>query len=169
MNVANDPVASGAPAPDPAYSVDSRKNQMDGLTLRLAYGNTLSQSWSWQAGLQIARNKFRQEYIADVADTNWTTYEDTYNGVLYHSSTTVSPFVGLTFKVNEASSLGINLVGLRYVSADYVHVAGTGIANNNAYGAGNTTQDYATLTNRLVPHVEITYGIAPFPPDKLTV
>lgn len=149
------PVAPGANPADPKASVDSRKNQLDGLTLRLAYGNALSRSVGWQAGIQIGGSRFRQEYLADLGDTGWNTWEDTYHGTLTRTTIAVSPYVGLVFKVNEGSSVEINLLGLRYRTANYVHVAGT----VPDWGEGHTASDSVALKNRMVPHAEIAYAI----------
>jgi len=154
-DVSTFPVAQGAAPADPASSVDSRKNQLEGLTLRLAFARPITTGCSWQGGLQVGGSKYRQEYIADVADANWATYEDTYNGAITHTTVSVSPFAGLAFKVNQVSTLEVNLLGLSYTSANYVHVVGT-IKDENG---GHTSQDTVALKRRMVPHVELAYGI----------
>lgn len=154
-DVATFPVAKGANPADPKASVDSRKNQVEGIALRLAYGNALSRFVGWQAGVQVGGSKFRQEYLADLGDANWNTWEDTYHGTLTHTTVAVSPYVGLVFKVNEGSSVEINILGLRYTTANYVHVAGT-VAG---WGENHTASDSVALKNRMVPHAEIAYAI----------
>ncbi|BDU71821.1 TonB-dependent receptor [Mesoterricola silvestris] len=154
-DVSTFPVAPGANPADPKASVDSRKTQLDGLTLRLAYGRELRGAWAWQAGVQIGGSRFRQEYLADVADANWSTWEDTYHGTLTHSTVSVSPYLGLVFRVNEGSSVELNLLGLRYTSANYVHVGGT----VPGWGEGHTGSDSVALKSRMIPHVEIAYAI----------
>ncbi|MBI1753538.1 MAG: hypothetical protein HY014_16275 [Acidobacteria bacterium] len=154
-NVSTYPVAPKAAPADPASSVDSRKNKLEGITFRLALTRPIQGLWSWQAGLQVGGSTFRQEYLADVADKNWNTYEDTYNGVARHTSFPVSPFAGVIFRVNEGSSLQLNVIGLNYKTAEYVHVVGS-VAD---YGGGHTSLDSVSLKNRFVPHLELAYGI----------
>lgn len=155
-NVTAFPTAPGAPPLDAAASVDSRKNQFEGLTLRLAYGMDLTPRWSWQAGIQAGGSKYRQEYLGDVADANYTTYEDTYNGVVNHTAVPLSPFAGVRFRINDASSVELNLIALRYTSANYVHVGGTVPGD---YGSGHTSLDHVDLEKRTLTHVEVAYGI----------
>jgi len=152
-DVANYPVAAESAPLDPANSADSRKNALSGLTLRASYEKALPASdFSLRAGLQLGSLKYRQEYIADVADTNYN-YEDTYNGSVNKSKLSVSPFVGLGYTINEASALELNLVLLGYGSANYVHVAGT---VQGSY-QGNTGSDSIATSSHYMAHLEIGY------------
>lgn len=145
------PTAPGATV-DFTQSVDSRKNQLGGVTARLSFERPLpGMGFSWRAGLQLGGAKFRQEYIGDVTDG--ATYEDTYNGIVTKSTNALSPFVGLTFALDGDSALEVNLLGLAYTSARYTHVAGT-VADPNG---GHTAWDYVTTTKRTVPHLELCY------------
>ncbi len=129
-------------------SADSRKNQVEGLTLRLAYERP--QAWgALRAGLQVGSLKFRQEYVATVGDGS--TFEDTYNGVVDKGALSVSPFVGLSFPVLEHHALEVNLLALNYKAAHYVHVAGT-VADKNG---GHTAKDHVQTPSRFVPHLEV--------------
>ncbi len=141
--------APGAPAPDPNFSADSRKNNLDGLMLRLSYARAFSEGWSFQAGLQVGNARFRHEYIADIGDTDWATYEDTYNSVVTKSKLSVSPYVGVQMQLGKDSAIEANLVLQRYTSIHYNHVAGT---------AKPYAQDRLSETSRSVPHVEFGYA-----------
>ncbi len=149
------PVAVGMPPAEPAFSVDSRKNQVSGLMARVAYGRALSEGLSWHLGVQIGGSKFRQEYIADVADWDWSTYEDTYNGVVSHGTLAASPLVGLSFRLGPQGELEVNLLGLAYTSAQYVHTVGT-VAG---WGSGHTAKDTVFKEKRMMPHLELAYAI----------
>ena len=137
---------------DPAQSVDSRKNQVGGLALRLSFERPiLASAWSWRAGIQVGGSKYRQEYIGDV--TNGSSYEDTYNGTLTKTTLPISPFVGIGLAIDPEQALEFNLVSLGYTSVDYVHVAGT---VPGSFG-GNTAQDTVATHRRSVPQLEFTY------------
>ena len=155
-DVSTFPVVAGMPAPDPAYSGDLRRNSLEGLTLRLSFEKTIAATpWAWRAGIQVGGAKFRQEYLGDIADTGYATYEDTYNGAITKSDTAISPFVGVSYRFDEASSVELNLVGVAYKAINYVHVAGQGV---DASGHSITTLDYITETSRMRPHIEIGYA-----------
>ncbi len=135
----------------PKASADSRKNQVEGLNLRLSY--ELPRSWgAYRAGLQVGSLKFRQEYVATVGDGS--TYEDTYNGVVDKGSLSVSPYIGVSFPVLEHHALEVNLLALNYKAAHYIHVAGT-VSDKNG---GHTAMDSIQTTSRFVPHVEVGFA-----------
>ncbi|MBI1754121.1 MAG: hypothetical protein HY014_10585 [Acidobacteria bacterium] len=137
---------------DPARSVDMRKGQVDTLALRLSY----EKPWNGvglRAGLQIGKAKFREEYIGDVTGTDGS-YRDAYNGVIEKSALAVSPYVGVSFPVMKDQFLEVQLVGLSYTSATYVHVAGT------AAGQGtHNSKDSVSTATRMMPHLELAYAI----------
>lgn len=136
---------------DPAQSVDSRKNQVGGLTLRLSFERPFAQDWAWRVGAQMGGAKYRQEYIGDVTDGS--TYEDTYNGIATHTTVAVSPYLGVRYTLDAEQALELNLVSLAYTSADYVHVAGS---VKGSY-SGNTTLDYVATRKRALPTLEFAY------------
>ena len=141
---------------DMAISKDSRKNTMDGFTFRLSYAIPMPMDkLSFQAGIQLGGAKFRQEYFGDVGNTNWTVYEDTYTGVITKNElgASLSPFVGLSYRLDEASSIEVNVLVQRFKSINYRHVAGTVPGSFE----GNIAQDYTVLANRTAPHLEIGY------------
>ncbi|HJV21157.1 MAG TPA: hypothetical protein VJ570_00615 [Holophagaceae bacterium] len=145
------PVAPGMTV-DATQSVDSRKNQLDGVMARLGFERRLGEGpFSLRLGAQVGGTKFRQEYIGDV--TNGTTYEDTYNGIVSHNKLAVSPFVGVAYELDKEQTLEVNVVGLNYTAAHYVHVAGTVPGGNG----GNTAWDYVRTEKRTQPHIEFCY------------
>lgn len=128
-------------------SVDSRKNSVQGITLRLGYERAF-EGWSFKAGLMLSKLQFRQEYLGDVADDAFS-YEDTYNGVLQKSEFQVSPFAGVKIPTFTGQSLEVTVLALGYTAADYVHVAGAPVMNS---------LDHVTTTKRVLPHLEVAYG-----------
>lgn len=119
VDVTGSPRTLGLNAPDPAYSVDSRRNSLSGVTLRLSYEQSLDAEWSLRGGLQLGGGRYRHEYIGDVSDGS--TYENTYNGTPTKSSMPLSPFLGFGYRFNPGSSLELNLVSLAYKSITNVH------------------------------------------------
>ena len=168
-----------APAPlstvDLANSGDSRRTQLDGFSIRLAYERRLNQAWSWQAGLMVGGTRFKHEYFGDVRSTDWTSanadsWRDTYSGTPTEGGLKVSPFAGLSWTMTSHSSLEFNLLLLNYTAIEYVHHPGSGtyafstdpssdpgagqIAAHNAFPA-----DGLVKSNHLVPHFELGYVI----------
>lgn len=138
---------------DMEWAVDSRKNQLEGLVLRLAYEKPFNR-FSLKGGVQVGSLKFRQEYMADITDVDGY-FEDTYNGVHDKGNMTFSPFAGVSFPFLTHHFVEINLVGLNYKSVDYAHVAGTVV---NDWGGGHTSKDYIKESSRFIPHLEVTFG-----------
>ena len=126
-----DAPATGMPAADPNFSVDSRKNSLNQVNARFSYEKAIDKTWSWQAGLQVGQAKFRHEYIGDIGDTNWATYEDTYNGTPTKSVFTVSPFAGVSYRINQDSAFELNLLSLSYTAIDFHHAPGSAIVSGN--------------------------------------
>lgn len=174
------PATGGAvPAPlspvDPVNSGDSRRNQLDGFSVRFSYERRLNPEWAWQAGLMVGGTRFKHDYFGDVRSTDWNatnpeSWRDTYSGTPVESGLKVSPFVGVSYALTPHSSLEFNLLVLNYTALDYVHHPGSGayafstdpasdpsagqIADHNAFPA-----DGVTKSNRLVPHFEFGYVI----------
>jgi hypothetical protein len=155
-----DAPAAEMPAANPSYSVDSRKNSLTQVNARFSYENAFDSSWSWQAGLQVGQAKFRHEYLGDVGDTNWNTYEDTYNGTPTKSVLTVSPFVGLSYQINRDSALELNLISLAYTAIDFHHAPGSAIVGGDSTVPGSHlvyAGDHLVETKRQALHFEIGY------------
>jgi hypothetical protein len=154
---------------DDVWAVDSRKNQLDGLFLRAAYEKPF-QHIGLRLGVQVGGSNFRQEYIADiwgwrddplVMDNSGKpqkagnkAFEDTYNGVHNKNELSISPFAGISIS-SENYILEIQLIGVSYTAADYVHVAGTA---PGGYGKDHTLLDRVENTKRMIPHIEFAFG-----------
>lgn len=174
-------VKGKAPAPlspvDLANSGDSRRNQLDGFSLRLSYERRLTREWSWQVGLMAGGTRFKHEYFGDMRSTGWTStnadsWRDTYSGTRTEGGFKVSPYAGFSWTMTAHSSLEFNLLLLNYSALEHVHHPGTGvyafsyptdpssdptagqIAPHNAFPA-----DGLTKNNRIVPHFEFGYVI----------
>ena len=165
---------------DNRFSADGRKNQLDGMALRFAYRSLPKEDWGWNAGLMLNFTRFKQEYLATVADGNTpqitsavkapmsATYLDTYNGTLSKSAIGFSPFVGITYTIDRNSAIQVNLLLLNYTAANYVHVAGTlpkpagtewnDTGLNSVYLGGHIGQDHVDTTTRFVPRFELAYS-----------
>lgn len=154
-----DATAAGQPVADPGSSVDSRKNSLNQVNVRLSYEQEFTTSWSWQLGAQVGQSRFRHEYIGDVADVAFT-YEDTYNGTPTKSVFTVSPFVGLTYQINKDSAFELNLMSLSYTSIDFHHTPGAPIVSGSLATPGSHVVyagDHLSEEKRNSFHLEIGY------------
>ncbi|WP_257306975.1 hypothetical protein [Geothrix campi] len=159
--------AAGMPAavdswPDPIAggSVDSRKNSLTQLNARFSYERAISNAWSWQAGLQLGQSKFRHEYIGDVADLRWATYEDTYNGTPTKSVFTVNPFAGVTYQINQDSAFELNLISISYTAINFHHAPGSAIVSGDPTVPGSHlvyAGDHLEEIKRNSLHIEIGY------------
>lgn len=119
---------AGAPVVEPLNSADSRRNSLEGLTLRLGFEKDLPwKDFSWQAGVQIASARFRHEYIADIGDANWATYEDTYNGTPTKSVIAFNPFVRVRYRAGAVSTFELNVISVGYKSINFQHTPGSPI------------------------------------------
>lgn len=153
-----DAPAAGMPAANAAASVDSRKNSLNEVNVRLSYEKVLDKSWSAQFGLQIGQAKFRHEYIGDVADAGGATYEDTYNGTPTKAALSLSPFVGFTYHINQDSAFEFNLVAQSYNAIYFRHTPGAAQINTPSAGAsGIYVGDRFDENKRTSLHYEIGY------------
>lgn len=151
---------------NPAQSVESVKNSVQGAYLRLGYEGALSEALAWRAGLQLGGSSFRHEYVGQVTDGTEggaapknATYQDTYFGTPSKSAIAFSPFAGLSYRINAMSKVEFGVLLMGYKALDYRHVAGT--EKNTAPGYvwyGHTRQDSLAETNRYAPHVEVAYA-----------
>ena len=158
---------------DLANSGDSRRNQLDGFSVRLSFTRPINPAWKWQAGLMIGGTKFKHEYFGDVRGENWVdtnpaSWRDTYSGTPTEGGFKVSPYAGATWKLSGHSSLEVNLMLLNYTALSYQHRPGTGayvfdtdpqsdptvgrISPHNSFPA-----DTLVKTTRYVPHLEFGY------------
>ncbi|MCE1228834.1 MAG: hypothetical protein LWX11_05030 [Firmicutes bacterium] len=174
-----EPIQGTPPAPlsaiDPTRSGDSRRNQLDGLSVRLSFEQPFSESWTWQAGLMIGGTRFQHEYVGDVEGVNWNganpnSWRDTYSGIHQTGGLSPSVFGGVTYRLTRFSSLEFNLLLLNYSAANYVHHPGTAAGgypiptNPSPYtdpgglGAHNAfPNDSIATKRRLIPHLEFGY------------
>jgi len=139
---------------DTDQSVDSRKNQMDGLYFRVAYEKPF-QLIGIRIGVQVGGSDFRQEYIADISGKRFSDnneFQDTYNGIRNKNQLSVNPFVGLSIS-SENYFLEIQLIGLSYTALDYVHQTRQE-PGKGQYTIWDTTVNY----KRFAPHIECALG-----------
>lgn len=138
--------------PDLDWSVDSRKNQVHGFAVRFAYEKPF-EGFALRGGIQLGGNAFRQEYVADVMDFDYTT-RDTYNGVINQRGSGISPFVGVSVPVTPNQFFEVQLLGLSYTSAQYVHVMGVEVNTDG----GHVSKDRVETKHRFLPHLEVAFG-----------
>jgi hypothetical protein len=128
-------------------SVESRKNKMDGMMLRLGYEAPLSGKLAWRAGLQFGGNKFTHQILGNINGTDaGGAFHDNYYRVATKSSMVPSPYGGLTYSFNESSALEFGVLLLNYSALSYHHVADT---NNSA--------DTMPSKSKLLPAFEAAY------------
>lgn len=149
-----------------ASSVESVKNSLQGVYGRLGYEKAINADWAWRAGLQLGGSTFRHEVLGQVTDGTYdasgtpknATYQDTYLGTPSKSTLALSPFAGMSYKVDENSSVEFGLLLMNYKAIAYQHVAGTEKSGTPGYvWHGHTTADALRETNRFAPHVEVAY------------
>ena len=130
-----------------ATSMESRKNKVEGMMLRLGVEQPWNQTWSWRAGLQFGGNTFTHQVIGNINGVGKTGFADSYFYVGSKSSLTPSPFAGVTLAINEDSALEMGVLLQQYTSLNYQHVA-------------NTSNQFDTVAQnkRVVPTLEITYA-----------
>lgn len=132
---------------DQSTSVDSRKNKLEGLTLRLGYEAPLSGSLAWRAGLQFGGNKYTHQVLGNInGKFQGNAFADSYYYVGSKSSMAPSPFGGLTYNFDASSALEFGVLLLNYSSLNYQHVVNT---KNQA--------DTVSTKSHLVPNFEVAY------------
>jgi len=147
--------AAGKGTVVPAYSVDSRKNSLNEVNVRLSYEKVLEKNWSAQFGVKIGQAKFRQEYIADISDG---VYEDNYNGTPTKSALSLSPYVGFIYRLNQDSAFEFNIVSQSYTAINFCHTPGAALTNTTSAGVnGVYAGDRLAENQRTSLHYEIGY------------
>jgi len=170
---------------DTTKSIEDKRNELAGITVRLSYQQEINPTWSWQAGLQLGA-AFKHQYIGDVESTNYqsstqadvaaNSWRDNYFGTPYDHSLNASPFAGIVWNIDKESSLEFNLLVLNYKATDYHHYAGTasnyhggvhqdsgtgpwmGPVASDSHAISSFPYDKLETKNRVVPHIEITYS-----------
>jgi hypothetical protein len=167
------PVAAGKEALDTTQSVERKRNDLKGIYGRLSLRRLIPDSdFSYQGGLMIGGTQFRQEFVGDVRSQNWVAgnanaWRDVFTGTPTKGGLTVSPFAGISWRANKASSLELNLLFLNYKAIDYIHTPG-GAATYDMNLVDVTGQPVGPLARhndfpsdrlathtRFVPHVEV--------------
>jgi len=157
------------------FSGDARRNDLNGLLLRLSLSRPFLGGWTWQAGLQIGGTQWNQQYFGDTTGNyvasnpaRWD-WRDLYNGNLKGSYKGLSPYAGVKTEIGHNGALEFNLVVLNYQTKNYVHYAGTAgggyktfknSSNVNVYNVSEQNDfplDTFVTRKRYVPHFEIAY------------
>ncbi|WLT32362.1 hypothetical protein [Geothrix sp. PMB-07] len=167
---------------DTTKAKESKRNQLDGFTVRLGYSRAFDTDLRWQAGVQLG-TRFKHQYEGDAVSQQWgpdwgsarpaNTWRDLYNGTPTSGGLNPSPFGGITWKLDASSSLEFNLALISYKAIEYNHAVGTASSYDpGGRGAGNSSapwigrvsslgatwsQDQLTSKNRMIPHLEIAY------------
>ncbi len=153
---------------NPAKSMEDKRNQFAGFTVRTTFSRSFAENWRWQAGLQFG-GTFKHQYVGDTQSNPWdaTTgvagWRDFYIGVPTKGGLNPSPFGGVSWQADKDSSVEFNLLLLDYQALEYHHFAGTGSVYTSGasgpYASGDTVFPYDRLEkkSRMVPHLEIAY------------
>lgn len=163
---------------DLSKSADDKRNELSGFTVRLSYEYKLTDTWSFDGGLQIG-GKFKHQYVGDHRSAGWggdwsgpaaNSWRDVYNGTPVEGGANISPFFGASYAIDKDSSLEMNLLLLRYNAIEYKHFAGTGSDYDPGYpgwaypphgpvSASDARFPYDKLekSSRMVPHIEFAY------------
>jgi hypothetical protein len=166
LTMPDDSLNARGQAMNPLRSIEDKRNELSGITVRLSYQQDINPTWSWQAGLQLG-SQFKHQYIGDsqsVAytagwDRQWNagdaareaaanalvspnSWHDTYNGTPTDKSLNPSPFVGVSWNIDKESSLEFNLLLLNYKAIEYHHYNGTATNYHGGvhYENGSPTQ-----------------------------
>ena len=160
-------VPAGLQLADPNNSGDARRNQLDGFALRFSLQRKLSEDWDWQVGAMVGGTRFRHEYHGQIQSVNWVsdgsggtdTWADTFSDVKVEGGPSVSPYVGVSWKMTNRSSLEFNLMALNYTAVEYVHHSGSSPSYdaNRISVHNNFPGDSFTKSSRFVPHLEFGY------------
>jgi hypothetical protein len=153
------PAAAGKPQADPAKSADLRKNQLEGLFLRLGAAWGFTEGWSLQGGLQLGNTRFSQQVIGQTLDTHQT-YSDTYNSTPVKSAPSVSPYVGVEYALDANNVVELDVLALGYKAIDFRHTPGSPLLAGSTSTPGSTLiyqGDHLDERTRFAPTVEISY------------
>lgn len=171
-------VPAGQQPIDTTKAVEDKRNEFSGFTVRLSYQQAINSSWDWQAGIQMG-GRFKHQYVGDARSQNFgenwgaaaaNSWDDLYNGTPSQGGLNVSPYVGVSWKIDKDSAFEINVLFQRYTALEYHHYAGTATEYGGAYpgwsqppyGPVNTLTssfpyDYIDKTDRTVPQLEFAY------------
>jgi len=128
-------------------SLESRKNKIEGMHLRLGYEAPCTDTLSWRAGLQFGGNTFTNQVLGNISGTGPKgAYADSYYFVGSKSNLAPSPYCGMTVKFDEASALEFGVLFMQYTAISYQHVANT----NNQF-------DSLASKNKVLPNLEVAY------------
>ena len=163
-------LASTGTAINPAFSVHSEKNKLEGALLRLGYGAALCPTWDWKAGLQLGGAKFSNQAIGYITDGSidsngnivGASYLDTFAKANSKTSLAISPFANLVYHLDADSAFEFGVLLLNYKTFIYNHVAGSAVTDpgnpDPTYVWGGHSGQYSYIQkNRLVPHFELAY------------
>ncbi len=165
----NDSALTGTQLPmNLAKSVEDKRNQLAGFSVRASFSRKFSERWRWQAGLQFG-GTFKHQYVGDTQSTPWDVgsgsagWRDFYLGTPTKGGLNPTPFGGMSWKADKDSSIELNLLLLNYQAIEYQHYAGTGtVYTSGASGPYASTStnfplDSLVKKSRVVPHLEIAY------------
>lgn len=159
---------AGALPMNAAKSMEDKRNQLSGFTVRASYSSRINDAWRWQAGLQFGGG-FKHQYVGDTQSQAWgvssgnAAWRDFYVGVPVEGGLNPAPYGGFTWKVDKDSSLEFNVLLVNYTAIEYRHYAATGTVYQTGEPGRRSTDvtafpmDGLEKTRRLVPHAEVAY------------
>jgi hypothetical protein len=153
---------------NPAKSVEDKRNEISGFSVRASFSQALNKTWRWQAGVQLG-GAFKHQYVGDTQSLPWdaasgkAAWRDFYLSVPREGGLNPTPYLGATWLATKDSSVEFNLVLHNYQAIEYHHYAGTasaytsGTAGRYSADGASYAKDTLDKTRRLVPHAEIAY------------
>lgn len=161
-------VPAGLLPVNPAKSVEDKRNQLAGFSVRASFSRSFAERLRWQAGLQFGGG-FKHQYVGDTQSTPWDAasgdkaWRDFYLGVPVEGGLNPSPYGGIVWKADKDSSIEVNLLLLNYKAIEYRHYIGTA----SSYDAGTPGRrssvgatypaDVLDKRSRVSPHIEVAY------------
>lgn len=128
-------------------NVETRKNKLEGITLRVGFEAPVNETLSWRAGLQLGGSKFTHQVIGQsVGTANGTAFKTPYYSVSSENSLVPSPYAGITWALDKTSAVEVGVLLHSFKARDYKHVAGP-----------TTAKDTIATPGRLLPHLEAAY------------
>jgi len=149
INTAN-PFPAGAITE--ANSVDQRKNTADGLSFRVNYGMTFTETLGWHVGVAVGKLKGRHEAIANFGNGAGTATYGGWATVVEESPVSASPFAGVTYSFGEKGGFEFNVL-----LASYTIGTAEPAYNTSATGAARVTPLFGEKKINKVKF-EICYG-----------
>lgn len=102
------------PDPSKINSVDSRKNSLEGFSIRGSYNMKLTGSMSWQVGAALGALKSHHESMAEYTNSPTGTADGFWQLSLEKTKWGISPYAGVRWDFDEIGAIEVNLILASY-------------------------------------------------------